>query len=105
MFSFTNRAKSHPPHSDYYETDDWIEASFLSASRLILMGVQKNKICLFRFADRNKALSVIASYWSGSLVINARHFVEAQRRMTDLIHKDDKIWAWSITSIKRMDDS
>jgi len=73
-----------------YETKDWIEAALLLTHNLSLIRVKRDRACYFEFQEKEKAAIVVEAYWQGNLNVNARDFVDAQRRVKDLIHKEPK---------------
>jgi hypothetical protein len=70
-----------------YQTKDWIESSLLLAHNLRLLGMTRDGACYFRFEGRDRAMALIEAYWRGDLTVNARSFVDSQRRIKDLIHR------------------
>lgn len=71
-----------------FETKDWVESSLLLANQLPLEAIKRrNQICFFQFRKTKKVIELIDSYWRGDLNVNLRSFVDAQRRIKDLIHR------------------
>ncbi len=71
-----------------YQTKDFNEASLLLANKLPLVSVKRKGSCYFQFKFPDRASQLSEAYWSGDLTGNIREFVDAQRRIKDLIHRD-----------------
>jgi hypothetical protein len=72
-----------------YQTKDFNEASLLLANRLKLVSVQRDGPCYFNFEGYDNAMQLTEAFWRGDLMGNIREFVDAQRRVKDLIHRDN----------------
>jgi hypothetical protein len=71
-----------------YQTKDFNEASVLLSHKLPLIAVRREGPCFFVFEGHSKALQLSEAFWRGDLRGNIREFVDAQRRIKDLIHRD-----------------
>lgn len=74
--------------AETHVTKDWIEASLLFASDLPLDSTSKtNGVCFFSFKKPKQAEKIINDYNAGNLTVNARKFVDSQRRVKDIVHR------------------
>jgi len=73
-----------------YKTKDWNESALLLSHGLRLIGIRRKGVCYFEFEDGERATGLVESYWRGDLSVNARAFVDAQRRVKDMIHRDQR---------------
>jgi hypothetical protein len=71
-----------------FQTKDWIHASILINRHIPFQGVRRNgNTCHFLFTDSKQSEELIESFLRGDLRVNLRDFVDAQRRVKDLIFK------------------
>ncbi len=82
-----NNSKTSTETSDFYETKDWTEASLLLTERLPMKEVRQIRGNLwFIFSNPEKANKIIEQYFTGTLQVNVREFVDNQRRVKDMVH-------------------
>jgi hypothetical protein len=73
--------------NNVFETKDWNEAALILSHGITLVKVRREGSCYFQFSNRMQALEIVEGFWRGDISINARAFVDSQRRIKDLIHK------------------
>lgn len=73
-----------------YRTRDWQEGAFLVASGLKLARVESGTPRYFIFEERDRAAGLVEGFWRGDTMVNARAFIDAQRRIKDLIHRESR---------------
>ncbi len=70
-----------------YTTKDFNESALLLANGFRLLSVHRTEACYFSFENSDRAVVLVEAFWRGDLTSNLREFVDAQRRIKDLIHK------------------
>lgn len=70
-----------------YRTKDFSEAALLIASGVKLSDVERTTPRFFVFEDYHRAVALTEAFWRGDAIVNARSFVDATRRVKDLIYR------------------
>lgn len=69
-----------------YETKDLAEAAALVVSNQKLIHIKREgSVCWFVFEDEEKSQELSRQYFFGKLLINAREYSEAMKRLKNLI--------------------